>query len=66
MDIKYLKKKSREKTEKNDVKFGVGKMKIKTYVVVFSNPRSTLELMICNQNLTKLDILTLLSFNCRA
>ena len=33
---------------------------------VFSNACSILELMLCNQNLTKLDILTLLSSNCRA
>ena len=35
-------------------------------VFVFSNARSILELMLCNSNLTKLGILTLLSFDCRA
>ena len=34
--------------------------------VLFSNARSILELMCCNWNLTKLDILTLLSSDCRA
>ena len=55
-----------EETEKNDVKVGVGKMKTKTYFVVFSNAHSILELMLCNRNLTKLDILTLLSSDCKA
>ena len=32
----------------------------------FSNARSILELMLCNSHLTKLDILTLLSSDCRA
>ena len=35
-------------------------------VVLFSNAHSILELMLCNRNLPKLDILTLLSSNCRA
>ena len=34
--------------------------------VVISNARSFLQLMLCNQNLTKFFILTLLSSNCRA
>ena len=34
--------------------------------VIKSNARSILELMRCNWNLTKLDILTLLSSDCRA
>ena len=34
--------------------------------VIFSNARSILELMLCNWNLTKLDILPLLSSDCRA
>ena len=34
--------------------------------VVFSNARSILELILCNQNLTKFDILTLWSSDCRA
>ena len=34
--------------------------------VCFSNSSSILELMLCNLNLTKLDILTLQSSNCRA
>ena len=33
---------------------------------VFSNARSIIELMLCNQNLTKLEILILLSYYCRA
>ena len=35
-------------------------------VVLFSNACLILELMLCNENLTKFDILTLLSSNCRA
>ena len=34
--------------------------------VIFSNARSILKLMLCNQNLTWLDIITLLSSDCRA
>ena len=45
---------------------GFGKMKTKTYFVVFSNARSGLELMLCNQNLTELVYQTLLSSDCRA
>ena len=51
---------------KIDVKVGVGKMKTKTYFVFFSNACSILELMFCNQNLTKLVYPTLLSSNCSA
>ena len=47
------------------VKVEVGKMKTKLYLVVFSKARSILELMLFNRNLTKLDILTLLSSDCR-
>ena len=36
------------------------------YFVVFSNAHSILELMLCNRNLTKFDILTLLSSDCKA
>ena len=58
--------------ESKKYKDGVGKMKTKTYFVVFSNARSVLELMVCNQNLTKFNILTKLvhqtwlSSDCRA
>ena len=52
------------KCGKNDVKVGVGKMKTKTYFVIFSNVCSILELMFCNQNLTKLVYQTLLSSDC--
>ena len=55
-----------EKVQKNYVKVGVGKMKTKTFFVVFSNARSILELMLCNQNLTKLVYPTLLSSDCKA
>ena len=48
------------------VKVGVCKMKTKTYFVVFSKACSILELMLCNQNLTKLVYQTLLSSDCRA
>ena len=41
-------------------------MKTKTYIVVFSKARSTLELMLCNRNLTNLVYQTLLSSDCRA
>ena len=34
--------------------------------ILFSNVRSILELILCNRNLTKSDILTLLSSDCRA
>ena len=46
---------------KNDVK--VCKMNTKTYFVIFSNDCSILELMFCNQKLTKLVYPTLLSSN---
>ena len=52
--------------KKNDVKVGVGKMKTKTYFVIFSNAPSIFELMRCNQNLLKLVYPTLLSSDCRA
>ena len=52
--MKYFEKKVTEKCGKNDVIVGVGKMKIKTYFVLFSNARSILKLMLCNRNLTKL------------
>ena len=64
--MKYLEKKVTEKVRKNDVKVGAGKMKIKTYFVLFLNARSILELMLCNQKLPKLVYLTLLSLNCSA
>ena len=35
-------------------------------LVAFSNALSIFELMLCNRNLTKFDILTLLSSDCRA
>ena len=35
-------------------------------IFVFSNARSILKLMLCNRSITKLDILTLLSCDCRA
>ena len=35
MDINYFKKKLMGKTEKNDVKVGFGKMKMKTWNVCF-------------------------------
>ena len=60
-DIKYKKK-----IQKNDLKVGIGKMKIKHGLLIFSNARSINELMLCNQNLTKLLYPTLLSSNCRA
>ena len=41
-------------------------MKTKTFFVLFSNDCLILELMLCNWNLTKFDILTLLSSYCRA
>ena len=52
--MKYLRVKNTEKVWKNDVKVGVGKMKIKTYFVLFSNACSILELILCNPNLLKL------------
>ena len=44
----------KEKVQQNDVKVRIGKMKTKTFFVLFSNARSILELMLCNRNLTKL------------
>ena len=61
-----LKKKNYWKSAENDVKVGVGKIKIKTWFVHFSNARSILELMLCNQNLAKLVHPTLLGSDCRA
>ena len=58
--------KLRWKCKTNLGKDGVGKMKTKTYFVVFSNACSILELMLCNRNLTKLVYQTLLSSDCRA
>ena len=55
-----------KKVQTNHGKDGVGKMKTKTYFVVFSKARSILELMLCNWNLTKLVYQTLLSSDCRA
>ena len=52
--------------KKNNVKVGIGKMKTKTFFVLFSNARSILELMLCNRNLTKLVYQILLSSNYRA
>ena len=43
----------KKKVQKNHGKDGVGKIKTKTYFGVFSKARSILELMLCNQNLTK-------------
>ena len=65
--MKYFEeKKFLKKCGKNYVKGGVGKMKIKTWFVCFSNARSILELMVCNQNLAKLVNPALLSSDCRA
>ena len=65
--MKYFEeKKLLKKCGKNDVKVGVGKMKIKTYFVLFSNAHLILELMLCTPNLTKLVYPTLLSSDCRA
>ena len=36
------------------------------FLFVYSNARSILKLMLCNQNITKLDILTLFCSDCRA
>ena len=38
--MKYFEEKINEKVRKNDVKVGVGKMKIKTWFVRFLNARS--------------------------
>ena len=43
-----------------------GKKKIMENFVTFLKARSILELKLCNRNITKLDILTLLSSDCRA
>ena len=51
------------KCGKNYVKVGVGKMKTKTYFVIFPIGCSNLELMFCNQNLKKIVYPTLLSSN---
>ena len=51
--------------QKNDGNDGVGKIRTKTYFIVFLNVRSILDLMLCNQNLTKLVYQTLLSSDCR-
>ena len=60
--MKYFEeKKLLKKCKKNDAKVELGKMKIKTYFVLFSNARSILELMFCNRNLTKLVNPTFLS-----
>ena len=60
-------KKSLKSCGKNEIKVDVDKMKIKkTYFVLFSNARFILELMLSNQNLTKLVYPTLLSLNCSA
>jgi hypothetical protein len=56
----------KEKVPKKYFKVGIGKIKIKTYFVVFSKACSILELMLCNRNLTKLVYQTLLSSDCRA
>ena len=40
-------------------------MKTKTYLAVFSNAISVLELMLCNQNFKELVYQTLLSSDCR-
>ena len=65
--MKYFEKKSLlKKFGRNDVKVGVGKMKIKHGLFVFSNARSSLELMLCNQNLAKLVYPTLLSSDCKS
>ena len=61
--MKYLKKSLRESAEKNYVKVGVCKLKIKTYFVIFSNACLMLELLFCNRNVTKLVYPTLLSSN---
>ena len=67
-DLEYerFKKKVNERVRKNYVLKGVGKMKIKTYFVIFSNARLILELMLCNQSLEKLVYQTLFSSDCRA
>ena len=56
----------KEKVQNKEVKVRAGKMKAKIFLVLFSNARSILELMLCNQKLTKLLFQTLLSSNCRA
>ena len=50
----------------NSVKFGVGRMKVKAYFVIFSNDCSILELMLWNPNLPKLVYRTLLGSDCKA
>ena len=67
MKIWNILKQGTENVWKNDVKVGVGKIKdTKHGLFVFSNARSILELMLCNQNLAKLVYPTLLSSHCRA
>ena len=53
--------KVKKKMKKNHGKNGVGKMKTTKYIVVSSNARSILKLMLCKRNLTKLVYQTLLS-----
>ena len=43
-------------------KDGMGKMKTKTYFVVFLNARSTLELMLCNRKPNKVSISNFVQF----
>ena len=55
-DLRYeiILLKVNDKLKKNYVKVGVGIRKTKTFFVLFLNALSILELMLCNQNLTKL------------
>ena len=48
------KKEVKEKVQQNYLKVGIGKMKTKTFFVLFTNARSILEVMLCHWNLTKL------------
>ena len=68
--MKYIKKNIYKKTKKmwgkNYPKVGIGKIKIKTWLVCFYKCSLNLELMLCNWNLTKLVYTTLVSSNCRA
>ena len=57
---------SKRESAKKYFKVGNGKIKKKTFFVLFLNACSILELMLCNQNLTKLVYQTLLSSNCWA
>ena len=50
----------------NAYRCSFGPILMENYVFFFSNAYSILELMLCNWNLTKLDILTLLSSECTA